>query len=102
MKPVPKTRDELLAILDDMRAVVAADDSMEGSIEYLIPVPEQCGRCDGSGVFLGTPCQHCDGSGMYFDPDLKDAEFVVRASYRVGNSMGQGGVRLVGDTSTTG
>lgn len=69
MKPVGMSKDELLAVLDDIRAVVAADDSFEGSIEYLIPLPEQ---------------------------EL-EADFAVRASYRTGNSMGQGGVRLIGE-----
>lgn len=67
MEHVPKTKDELLAILDDMRGVVAADDSFEGSIEYLL----------------------ADTVG----------NFAVRASYRIGNRMGQGGIRLVGSTS---
>ena len=67
MKPVGMSKDELLAVLDDIRAVVAADDSFEGSIEYLIPEQEL------------------------------EADFAVRASYRTGNSMGQGGVRLIGE-----
>lgn len=65
---VPMTTDGLLAVLDDMRRRVAEGDSFEGSIEYLMPGP------------LGL------------DPD---AEFAVMASYRVGNLMGQGGVRLI-------
>jgi hypothetical protein len=72
MEHVPKTKDELLAILDDIRESVANDDSFEGSIEYLMPEP------------LGV------------DPQ---ADFAVRASYRVGNQMGQGSVRLVGAIS---
>lgn len=70
MEHVIKTKAELLAILDDIRAAVAGDDSFEGSIEYLMPGP------------LGL------------DPD---ADFAVRASYRVGNSQGQGGYVLIGE-----
>ena len=66
------SKDELLGILDDMRRAVAADDSFEGSLEYLMPGP------------LGL------------DPD---ADFAVMASYRVGNSMGQGGEVLIRDRS---
>jgi hypothetical protein len=72
VKHVAKSKDELLEILDDIRAVVAADDSFEGSIEYLMPEP------------LGL-----------------EGDFAVRASYRVGNSMGQGGVSLVGEVERT-
>ena len=31
------SKDELLGSLDDMRRAVAADDSFEGSLEYLMP-----------------------------------------------------------------
>lgn len=68
---IPKylTKDELLAVLDDLRAHIEANDSFEGSFEYTFP--EQ-----------GDP----SGDG-----------FRVRASYRIGNSMGQGGMRMVGE-----
>jgi hypothetical protein len=65
--PIPMCRDELLAVLDDIREGVAADDSFEGSVEYLMP-----GRDD------------------------PDCQFMVCASYRTGNSAGQGGLRMVG------
>jgi hypothetical protein len=70
MNPVGQTKAELLHTLDDIRASVAADDSFEGFIEYLMPGPQ------------GT------------NPD---ADFEVRASYRIGNSQGQGGVRMIGE-----
>ena len=66
------TKDELLAVLDDMRAAVATDDSFEGSLEYLMPEP------------LGIDTSK---------------EFAVMASYRIGNKMGRGGLRLFGETS---
>ncbi|GAB3977420.1 hypothetical protein GCM10029978_067080 [Actinoallomurus acanthiterrae] len=59
--PVEMSREELLAVLDQIRAGVAAGDSLEGGIEYLMPAP---------------------GSA---------AEFAVRGGYRVGNTHGQGG-----------
>lgn len=66
--PVPATKEELLGILDDMRARVESGDSFEGSVEYLMPEP-------------GDP---------------PEAQFRVRAAWRVGNTMGQGGMRMVG------
>jgi hypothetical protein len=62
-----------------MRLRVMEGDSMEGSIEYLLPP---------------TPDELPDGEGH---AKWADAEFAVRASYRVGNSMGQGGVRMIGE-----
>lgn len=59
--------EELLALLTDIRDSVLVGDSFEGSIEYLMPGP------------LG----------------LK-GDFAVRASYRIGNRDGQGGLRTVG------
>jgi hypothetical protein len=70
--PTPKTTAELLGVLDDVRARVAAGDSFEGSLEYLMPYDEE-------GVLV------------------EGADFMVRAAYRVGNSQGQGGMRLVGE-----
>jgi hypothetical protein len=75
MRHVGKSLDELLEILDDMRAHVAAGDSFEGSVEYLMPGPI-------------LPAGHS-----------RDADFAVISSYRVGNLDGQGSVRLVGDTT---
>jgi hypothetical protein len=69
MKHVAQTKPELLAILDDIRTSVERNDSFEGGIEYLMPGP-------------GDP---------------PEARFMVRGSYRVGNSQGQGGVVLVGE-----
>lgn len=69
--PNPMTRDQLVAILDDMCSRVAAGDSMEGSITYSMPFGE-------------------DGKV------IEDAEFLVEASYRLGNLQGQGSLRIIG------
>lgn len=66
--PKAASKQELLAILDDMRASVEADDSFEGFVNYLMPTQ-------------GEP--ECD--------------FMVVARWRVGNSMGQGGMSTFGE-----
>jgi hypothetical protein len=63
------SKEELLATLDDIRARLAADDSFEGSLSWEFPWPD--------------------------DPDGQG--FRVRASFRIGNSMGQGGMRMIGE-----
>lgn len=70
-KPVAASTDQLLAYLDDIRARVASHDSFEGSIEYLMPTPDEA---------EGNP----------------DCHFMVRGAWRIGNSQGQGGMRMVG------
>lgn len=65
-RPVPMSKRQLLEVLDDIRARVADDDSWEGYLRY--SVPEE------------------PGDGVAFD---------VQAGYRIGNSMGQGGFRLI-------
>jgi hypothetical protein len=70
--PVPTTYAALAAVLRGMADLVEAGDSFEGSIEYLMP-----------------------------DPANLDAEVMVRASFRIGNSMGQGGVRIIGTLGGT-
>jgi len=67
-RPAIISHDELLAVLDDIRLRVAAGDSFEGSIEWMIPE----------------------------DPSAGPRDFAVRASYRVGNLQGQGGMRMIG------
>ena len=69
------SKDEFLVVLDDMRALVAAGDSFEGSLSYEFPWNTE----------MGDPAD-----------DPADG-FRVRASYRTGNSMGQGGMRMVGE-----
>ena len=70
--PVGMTKETLLALLDDIRHHVEAGDSMEGSIEYLMPYDEEMEIIEG-------------------------ADFSVRAAYRVGNLQGQGGMRMIGE-----
>ena len=64
--PAEMSLADLLTILDDVRAHVAAGDSWEGSLEYLIPEEPGEGK-----------------------------DIAVRAGYRIGNTMGQGGFRLI-------
>lgn len=71
MKPVNMGQNDLLEVLDDIRSHVAAGDSFEGSIEYSIPE----------------------------DENAPPRTFDVRGAYRIGNSMGQGGMRLVGEVA---
>lgn len=70
-RPVPMSKDQLLAVLDDIRARVAADDSWEGSLQYSIP-----------------------------EEPTESVAFDVMAGYRVGNSLGQGGFRLIAGEET--
>lgn len=65
--PSNMPKAELLHVLDDIRARVEAGDSWEGFIEYAFP-----------------------------DEDADPGSFNVRASYRIGNTMGQGGTRMFG------
>ena len=111
MKPVPMTRSELIVILIEILNVVGDSDSFEGSLEYLMPSPPEdhsidlneeqksfvscrtCGvRCDSmedlQGVHDGDPVTTRNG---------ERTDFMVRASYRTGNSQGQGGIRLIGE-----
>lgn len=68
MKPKRLTKQELIAVLRDLTESIAADDSFEGSLEF---------TC--------------------MDPGCAVGEFMVQASYRIGNSEGQGGMRIVGE-----
>jgi hypothetical protein len=65
-EPSKYTRDTLAAILEDMAKRIRNNDSFEGSIQY---------SC--------------------LDDGLKPGTFNATGPYRVGNSEGQGGVRLL-------
>lgn len=94
-EPAPASKEELLETLRDVIALVEADDSFEGFIQYSMPTPDPCGRCDNTGVFLGSRCEVCDGVGdVYNPPVLEGADFGLMARYRTGNSMGQGGMTI--------
>lgn len=67
--PVPMSRNELVAVLEDILAHVKSGDSFEGFLNYLIP-------------------------GM--EAMEQGVEFVVEARYRIGNLQGQGGMRIYG------
>lgn len=67
--PVTLSREDLLAVLDDIRERVATGDSFEGHIEWLIPDDESASA----------------------------GSFDVRGAYRVGNTQGQGGMRVIGE-----
>jgi predicted transcriptional regulator len=73
--PAPMSKETLLALLDDIRAHVEANDSFEGYLEYAMPWDAEAG-----------------------DPvtDGPEVEFRVKAGYRVGNLQGQGGFRMIG------
>ena len=68
IKPVYMTQEELLDVIDDIRQRVAAGDSYEGFLNYLLP-----------------------------DEDDPPQGFRVEARWRVGNLQGQGGMRVVGE-----
>jgi hypothetical protein len=68
MRPVPMSQETFVAILEDITAHVQAGDSFEGFIEYLMPESVEEGK-----------------------------DFAVRASYRIGNLQGQGGMRMIGE-----
>lgn len=89
---------ELLAVLDDIRARVEAGDSFEGSFEYLMPGPlaheVRQAVTDMADGRPGADVQVAAELRAEAD-ELDAAEFAVMASYRIGNTMGQGGVRLI-------
>ena len=67
MSHVPRTKDQLIELLEYMLTAVRADDSLEGFINYIQPTEQD------------VPC-----------------EFLVQAAFRIGNRMGQGSMILVG------
>ena len=70
-QPVPMSYEALAAVLRGMADLVEQGDSFEGSIEYTMPGPD-------------TP-----------HPEV-EADVMVRAAFRIGNTMGQGGMRIIG------
>ena len=72
--PVPMTYEALAAVLRGMADLVEAGDSFEGSIEYLMPTPD----------------------------DPADADVMARAAFRIGNLQGQGGMRIIGTLGRSG
>ena len=74
-RPAPMTHEQLVETLEFMLAHVKAKDSFEGSLEYLMPGPEDVDE--------------------HADPRTWPYALVVGA-IRTGNSMGQGGVTFIG------
>jgi hypothetical protein len=66
--PCSMSHENFVSMLEDLLARVREGDSFEGSLEYAIPE----------------------------DEDAPARSFSVRASYRVGNLQGQGGMRMHG------
>jgi len=66
--PEPVSKATLLAVLDDIRAHVEANDSFEGYLEYAMPEMD----------------------------DPAEVDFRLKAGYRIGNLQGQGGFRMIG------
>jgi hypothetical protein len=68
------SQDALAYVLRHMAMCVEQGDSFEGSIEYLMPIPEEEGQEFPEGTYA-----------------------LVQASYRIGNLDGQGSVRMIGE-----
>lgn len=97
-RPMAASKDDLLEALEGALAHVRADDSFEGFVEWSMPIPGPCEACHGTGKFFKADCVRCGGSGVRWeDPRMSEAAFGLRARYRVGNSMGQGGMRVFAD-----
>jgi hypothetical protein len=78
--PEEMTPAEVAEVLRDMAERVESGDSFEGSIEYALPdVPEWAQR--------GDPKPE-----GWEDRDYR----LVRGVYRIGNTQGQGGSRMIG------
>lgn len=63
---VTLTKEQFLSVLEDIKTSVMNNDTMEGCLNY---------------------------SAMHMD--LKPGEFKVVGAYRIGNSQGQGGTRII-------
>lgn len=74
-RPKPVTQDELVDLLEFITASVKAGDSFEGSLEYMMPDPEDYDE--------------------HADPRTHPYAMVMGA-VRTGNAMGQGGVMFIG------
>jgi len=67
------SKEELLEIVDEIRAGIENDDSWEGFLNYLVPIRPPMGD------------DECPPGGR-----------MVEARYHVGNSLGQGSMRMLG------
>lgn len=73
---IPVTHDELVKVLEDVLQRVKEWDSFEGFINYLMPI-----------TFDEELDKKYQEDGIYA---------ILEARYRIGNSMGQGGMRMIG------
>lgn len=95
-KHVPFTQETLSAQLRHMADLVDAGDSFEGSIEYLMLDVIGCSECDETEP-PNPDCPKCKGSGMMMEEMPEGTYAMVKGAYRVGNTMGQGGMRMIGE-----
>jgi hypothetical protein len=87
--PAPATTEELLFVLDDVRACIEAGDSFEGYFAWSMPTDEQWLYPEGTAFDeYGYPVSNSDG------PPEPLGEFGLLARYRVGSADGQGGMRV--------
>lgn len=98
-RPIALSHEQLGALLMDVFEVVRDGDSFEGSVEYLMPGPGGRDEWLSEQEWSVLPdrfrdnYEATDESTLMYAP--KPVTFMVMASYRVGNSMGQGGVVMV-------
>jgi hypothetical protein len=91
--PVALTTEELIETLRDIITLLENNDSFGGFVEYDGLTSWPCPDCYDN-LHQVVECTTCGGSRVVDDlPPGKD--FMVRAGYRIGNSMGQGGMRFV-------
>jgi len=84
--PAPCSLDELVDVLEDALLIVRARDSFEGTITWSMPTSEP---------WLTEVDEEAVKEGV--DPAWArrpTADFGLVARYRIGNSMGQGGLRV--------
>jgi hypothetical protein len=94
--PVALSSEELIEVLEDVLAGLREHDSFGGFLNYDALAGPPCSECENEPDMPANgpdACSRCGGWGDEPLPEGKD--FWVRAGYRIGNSMGQGGMRFV-------
>lgn len=96
LRPLLLSEGELVGLLKDVTALVEGGDSFEGSIEYLMPNPDWPEFC--ICFTRDKPHEHKhELGGCPVNPVVPNGGwYAVRGTYRIGNSMGQGGASIVG------
>src|SRR4051794_22281331 len=83
--PAPADKEELISVLEDVLALIRADDSFEGTITWSMPTDEP---------WLTEVDEDAIARGVDREWARKPtADFGLVARYRIGNSLGQGGLR---------